>query len=404
MAESRPVPVAVRRFPAATLLLLSLGVFLTVTAEALPAGMLPETAADLRVSPEQVGLLISVWAVTVIVTSIPLARVFAYVDRRLVVGGSLAVFALANVATAWAPDYGIALATRVAAAVAHGVFWAVVMVYATALLSPSHLGRGLAIVTAGGTAATVAGLPAGTVLAQLVGWRVAFAALGLAALVMAVLVVARMPRLRPPRPDGDVHAGGFWRDRSLPAIAAFGVAAVLIALGQFATFTYVRPLLSFAGFDEGWAAALLFVYGTAGLVGVVAAGWLADRFPRAALAATLVVFAVALATLAAAMSTAAAVVVALVLWGAAIGAIFPLLQATLMRAATDRTRTLASAGIVVLFNVGIAIGPWLGGVVGGASAPQVTAAVSAIVLAAAAVAGGAGVLLAGRRAPVRDRA
>ncbi|KAA9156521.1 MFS transporter, partial [Microbacterium lushaniae] len=247
MAESRPVPVAVRRFPAAALLLLSLGVFLTVTAEALPAGMLPEMAADLRVSPEQVGLLISVWAVTVIVTSIPLARVFAYVDRRLVVGGSLAVFALANVATAWAPDYGIALATRVAAAVAHGVFWAVVMVYATALLSPSHLGRGLAIVTAGGTAATVAGLPAGTVLAQLVGWRVAFAALGLAALVMAVLVVARMPRLRPPRPDGDVHAGGFWRDRSLPAIAAFGVAAVLIALGQFATFTYVRPLLSFAG-------------------------------------------------------------------------------------------------------------------------------------------------------------
>ncbi|MCK6065979.1 MULTISPECIES: MFS transporter [Microbacterium] len=403
MAESRPVPVAVRSFPAAALLLLSLGVFLTVTAEALPAGMLPEMAADLRVSPEQVGLLISVWAVTVIVTSIPLARVMAFVDRRLVVGGSLAVFALANVATAWAPDYGIALATRVAAAVAHGVFWAVVMVYATALLSPSHLGRGLAIVTAGGTAATVAGLPAGTVLAQLVGWRIAFAALGIAALVMAVLVVTRMPRLRPPRPDKEGSAGGFWRDPSLPAIAAFGIAAVLIALGQFATFTYVRPLLSFAGFDEGWAAALLFVYGTAGLIGVVVAGWLADRFPRGALAATLVVFAVALATLAAAMSTPAAVVVALVLWGSAIGAIFPLLQATLMRAATDRTRTLASAGIVVLFNVGIAIGPWLGGAVGGASAPQVTTALSAAVLAAAAVAGGAGVLLAGRPAPVRDR-
>ena len=404
MAESRPVPVAVGRFPAAALVLLSLGVFLTVTAEALPAGMLPEMAADLRVSPEQVGLLISVWAVTVIVTSIPLARAVAFVDRRLVVGGSLAVFALANVATAWAPDYGIALVTRVAAAVAHGVFWAVVMVYATALLSPSHLGRGLAIVTAGGTAATVAGLPAGTVLAQLVGWRIAFAALGIAALVMAVLVVTRMPRLRPPRPDGETKAGGFWRDRSLPAIGAFGIAAVLIALGQFATFTYVRPLLSAAGFDEGWAAALLFVYGTAGLIGVVAAGWLADRFPRGALAATLVVFAVALATLAAAMSTPAAVVVSLVLWGAAIGAIFPLLQATLMRAATDRTRTLASAGIVVLFNVGIAIGPWLGGAVGGASAPQVTAAVSALALAVAALAGGAGVVLAGRRVTVRDRA
>src|SRR5690554_6140885 len=88
---SAPTSTATARFPVRALLLLSLGVLVTVTAESLPAGLMPEMAADLAVSPLQIGLLISVWAVTVIVTSIPLARATARLDRRLVVAGSLAL-------------------------------------------------------------------------------------------------------------------------------------------------------------------------------------------------------------------------------------------------------------------------------------------------------------------------
>ncbi|MGB4779743.1 MFS transporter, partial [Microbacterium sp.] len=140
--------------PRGPLLLLSFAVFLTVTVETLPAGLMPEMAADLGTTPERIGMLISVWALTVIVTSIPLTRLLNRVDRHVVVAASLALFALANLATALAPTVGVALATRVVAAVAHGVFWATVIVYATSLLPQSQWGRGLAIVTAGGTAAT----------------------------------------------------------------------------------------------------------------------------------------------------------------------------------------------------------------------------------------------------------
>ena len=139
------------RFPLGALLLLSLAVFVTVTAESLPAGLLPEMVAGLQTDPLGVGLLISVWALTVIVTSIPLARLTARFDRRLVAAGALAAFAVANAATALAPTYEVAVATRIAAGVAHGLFWAIVIVYATSLLAPSHLGRGLALVAAGGT-------------------------------------------------------------------------------------------------------------------------------------------------------------------------------------------------------------------------------------------------------------
>ena len=106
---------------------------------------------------------------------------------------------------------------------------------------------------------------------------------------------------------------------------------------------------------------LLFVFGAAGMAGVAVAGTLADRFPRTALSATLLVFVAAYAALALLPHVTAVMVVALALWGAGTGAMFPLIQTALMRAASDRLRDLASASIVVLFNVGIAGGSWAGG-------------------------------------------
>jgi len=395
---SAPFAETTARFPLRALLLLSAAVLVTVTAESLPAGLLPEMAADLRVAPEQIGSLISVWALTVIVTSIPLARLVGSLDRRLVLGVSLGLFALANLASALAPDYGVLLATRIAAAVAHGVFWSIVIVYATSLLAPSHLGRGLAIVTAGGTAATAAGLPAATLLAQALGWRAAFVVLGSAAVVLAVLVLRAMPGSRPQAVTGSRTRAGFWRDPSLPAIAIFSLASVLIAVAQFASFTYVRPYLSVsASVAPEWAAGLLFAYGAAGMVGVAVAGVLADRFPRSALSVVLLSFAAAFALLSWAATSIVAVIGGLLIWGLAFGAAFPLLQTILMRIATERTRPLASAGIVVFFNIGIAVGPWLGGIAGGATVPTMTTLVSASAMLVAALLGTVGVVLAGRR-------
>ncbi|MFT4279937.1 MFS transporter [Microbacterium sp.] len=376
------------RLPIGPLLLLSFAVFLTVTVEALPAGLLTEMSGDLGTSADGIGLLISVWALTVIVTSIPLTRLLRRFDRRPVVAGALTVFAVANLATALSPTLTVALATRVAAAVAHGVFWAVVIVYATSLLPRSHWGRGLAIVTAGGTAATVIGLPLGTTLAQVVGWRWVFVAAAAAALLAAAAIAVIMPRnagapsVEPSAQDPETSG----RDRSLVPLLVFGMAAVLIATGQFTSFTYIRPYLeTAAGFDPVWAPPLLFAYGATGVIGVVLAGILADRMPRAALTATVALFVVAFAVLALLPTRPFAVVAALAVWGAAMGALFPLLQSTLMRVASDRTRTLASAGIVVFFNVGITIGPWLGGRLVEASAATPFVASAGLLLTAGAL-------------------
>ena len=388
---------SVARLPLGALLLLSLGVFVTVTAESLPAGLMPEMAADLGVDPLRIGLLVSVWAIVVIGTSIPLTRATRRIDRRVVVGVSLAVFALATIATAFAPSYEFAFATRVVAAIAHGVFWAIVIVYASSLLSGAQLGRGLALVTGGGTAATVLGLPAATALAQLTSWRISFAVMGIGMLALAAVVVRRLPRsVVVPVPAGEREP--LRHDRSLPPLLAFGIAGLLIGLAQFLSFVYIRPYLSdAAGIADGWASALLFVFGAAGLLGVAVAGPLADRFPWTALTATLLVFVVAFAALAFVPHVTVVVVVALALWGAGTGAMFPLIQTALMRAASDRLRDLASASIVVLFNVGIAGGSWAGGQLTATYGPTANMAVSAAVVLLAAVGTALGAVLAARR-------
>ncbi|KJL42941.1 MFS transporter [Microbacterium trichothecenolyticum] len=388
---------SVSRFPLGALLLLSLGVFVTVTAESLPAGLMPEMARDFGVDPLRIGLLVSVWAVVVIATSIPLTRATRRIDRRIVVAVSLAVFALANVATAFAPTYEFAFATRAVAAVAHGVFWAIVIVYASSLLSGAQLGRGLALVTGGGTAATVLGLPVATALAQLTSWRVSFAVMGIGMLMLAAVVFRRLPR-SVVEPVPAAERAPLRHDRSLPPLVAFGIAGLLIGLAQFLSFVYIRPYLAeSAGVADGWASALLFVFGAAGMAGVAVAGSLADRFPRTALTATLLVFVVAFASLAIAPHATFVVVVALALWGAGTGAMFPLIQTALMRAASDRLRDLASASIVVLFNVGIAGGSWAGGQLTATYGPTANMAVSAVVVLVAAGLTAAGSGLAARR-------
>jgi len=397
-ASVTPLPATTPRLPLGALLLLSLGVFVTVTAESLPAGLMPEMAADLGVDPLRIGLLVSVWAIVVIGTSLPLTRATRRIDRRVVVAVSLAVFALANVATAFAPSYEFAFATRVVAAIAHGVFWAIVIVYASSLLSGAQLGRGLALVTGGGTAATVLGLPAATALAQVSSWRVSFAVMGIGMLALAAVVLRRLPRsLVVPVPAGEREP--LRQDRSLPPLLAFGAAGLLIGLAQFLSFVYIRPYLAdAAGIADGWASALLFVFGAAGMAGVAVAGTLADRFPRTALTATLLVFAAAFAALALLPHSSVVVVVALALWGAGTGAMFPLIQTALMRAASDRLRDLASASIVVLFNVGIAGGSWAGGQLTATYGPTANMAVSAAVVLLAAVGTALGASLAARRA------
>ena len=353
------------RLPWPGLLMLAAGVFLSITIEMLPTGLLPEMSAGLGVAEPFVGLLVSVFAFTVVVTSTPLTALTSRMPRHGLLVAVLAVLGLTTLASAFVPEYWMLVAVRIVGGVAHGLFWAIVAAYAARLVPDRQIGRAVSVALGGGTLAMVAGVPATTVLGQLIGWRPVFAIVAGLTLVGALAVWRFLPTVE--RADAAAAAAGAPTasrirrgDAALGPVLLVCAVTALTMLGQYAVFTYVAPLITeVVGLDAGAVGPLLLVYGVAGAAGLVVAGSPLASRPTRAMVVAMAVAAVALIVLGVAPGVWPSIV-ALAVWGIAFGAVPPLLQTRLLQAAPAHQRDAASALYTTAFNVGIGGGALLG--------------------------------------------
>ncbi len=361
------------RLPWIPLLLLSAGIFVAVTSEFLPVGLLPQLRDELGISEAQVGLLVTVFAGTVVVATAPLTHVTRQVPRKRLLLVLLAVFAVSNLVAALAPGYAVLVVARIVGGAAHGVFWAVVTPYAARLVPPVRLARAVAVVAAGATVATVAGIPLGTLLGAAVGWRASFGVIAALVVVIAVAIVVVLPPVAhvvDAAASDTPAAGRPRRDPTLTAVLALCATVVLVTLGHAALYTYIAAwVIDVAGFAAEAVAPVLLAFGAAGAAGVAVAGVLGDRYPRALLPVMLAGVIAALGGLAVVSAAPAAsadpvlVVVLVVAWSAFLGGVPVIFQARLLQRASEALRDIGAAWITVAFNVGIGGGALLGGVV-----------------------------------------
>ena len=350
-------------FPWAGLLTLSALIFTSVTSEFLPTGLLPEIAAELNVSESRVGLLVTVFAGTVVLTAAPLSVLTHRYSRKSLVIAVLVVFAFANVLAALAPTYEMLVAARVVGGLAHGLFWAVVGAYSAHLVPKHQLGRAIAITGGGGTVAFVLGVPLGTAIGHAVGWRLAFGVIA-GIIVILTLVTAK---LLPAVSHGVVLSTGeiplpMRRDKTVPAVIAVGVILILVGFGHNLFYTYIAPyLIGPVGIDPGAVAGVLFLYGGAGAIGLVLAGTLGDRFPQLALVAAVALVIASVLVLGLFSHVTGVALVAIFVWGMAFGAVPSLMQVRMMHAASVRVRDAAAAYFTTSFNVAIGGGALVGG-------------------------------------------
>ena len=360
MSVTESARVRAPRLPWPGLLLLAAGVFLSITIEMLPTGLLPEMSEGLGVVEPFIGLLVSVFAFTVVVTSTPLTALTSRMPRHGLLVAVLVVLGLTTLASAFVPEYWMLAAVRVVGGVAHGLFWAVVASYASRLVPEDQIGRAVSVTLGGGTLALVAGVPATTVLGQALGWRPVFAIVAGLTLVGALAVWRFLPRVAA---EPGATAARFRRgDVSLgPVLLVCGITAATM-LGQYAVFTYVAPLITdVVGLEAGAVGPLLFVYGVTGALGLVLAGSRLARRPTVALVAAMAVAALSLIVLGLAPGVVPSLI-AFGVWGLAFGAVPPLLQTRLLQAAPPRQRDAASALYTTAFNVGIGGGALVGAV------------------------------------------
>jgi DHA1 family inner membrane transport protein len=360
-----PSGVAGRPFPWGGLLVLAGAVFLSVTAEMLPTGLLPEMSAELKVGESQIGLLVSVFAFAVVLTSIPLARLTRRVPRHRLIVLVLTVVSITSAVSAVAPSFELLVGARIVGGMAHGLFWAVMGAYSGYLVPKEQLGKAVAITTGGGTLAFVLGVPLGTMLGHALGWRSAFGAIAALCIVGAVLMMWLLPRVeRPARSDASIarHPSGRRKlDATVPAVALLCLLAAVIMIGHYAFYTFIAPYLTGElGVARGDVALLLAVYGIAGAVGLVLAGTVFGPRPTLGLVLSVVVAALSVSVMALFAAAPAIAIPAFVLWGLVFGTLPPLLGARLLHAASVDIRDTASAFYSTSFNIGIGGGALVG--------------------------------------------
>lgn len=342
------------------LLALAIGAFGIGTTEFSPMGMLPVIAQGLDVSIPQAGLLISAYALGVMVGAPVMTLLFARFGRRTALIALMGIFTIGNLMSAFAPSYTALVLARVVTSLNHGAFFGLGSVVAASLVTPERRASAVAFMFMGLTIANIGGVPAATWLGQTIGWRAAFAATAVLGLVaIAGLVKALPATARGPRPEVARELRVLMRPEVLLSLGV----TVMGSAAMFTLYTYVTPTLeTLAGVSAGFVTLVLVLVG----VGFTIGNWAGGRLSVWSLDGATAVFFGLLALIMLAVpfvvSGPVAAMVAMTLWGVAAFAVVPPVQTRVMHAAHDAPG-LASSVNIGAFNLGNALGAAIGGAV-----------------------------------------
>lgn len=348
------------RMPLAVVIL-GVAVFALGTSEFMLSGLLPPIAEDMDVSIPQAGLLISAFAIGMVIGAPLLAVATLRLPRRTTLIALISVFGLGQIVGALAPTYEVLFVSRVVSAFACAGFWAVGAAVAIAMVPVNARARAMAVMIGGLSIANVLGVPLGAFLGEHLGWRSAFWAVGAASAVALVGVATLIPRI--PLPDEKPQLKremSIYRDRQVWLSV---IITALAAGGVFCAFSYLAPLLTdVAGLDSGWVPWVLGLFGVGAVIGTAIGGRVADAHLFGVLLSGITASTVFLVALALFASSQVAVVTLAFLLGLSAFFTAPALNARMFNVA-GAAPTLAGATTTAAFNLGNTSGPWLGGTV-----------------------------------------
>ena len=344
-----------------SLLALAAGAFGIGTTEFIIMGLLTQVSQDLGISIPTAGTLISGYAFGVAVGAPVLTLLTRHWPRKQLLLSLMLIFIAGNVAAVFAPNYGSLMAARVLTSLTHGTFFGVGAVVATSLVPKDKQASAIALMFSGLTLATLLGVPAGTWIGQHFGWRMAFAAVAVVGVVALGILALFVPR------DLKQSAPAALRDElsvlsSTPLWLGLGMTVFGFG-GVFALYTYVEPLLSqITHMGNTGVAITLLLFGAGSAVGNIAGGKLADRGVVRALWITLgsLLAVLVLGRWAFNQSGAVAMAYVTALGVVAFATVAPM-QMRVMQGVGSQGATLASSLNISAFNLGNALGAWVGG-------------------------------------------
>nr|WP_241127546.1 MFS transporter [Novosphingobium terrae] len=341
----------------AGLLALAAAGFLTILTETLPAGLLPQIALGLGISQAMAGQMVTIYALGSLVAAIPLTSATQHWRRRPLLLTAIAGFAIVNLVTAISTSFAVIMTARLLAGVSAGLLWALLAGHAGRMVAPQLQGKAIAVAMVGTPLALSVGLPAGTVLGVLVGWRISFAIMSGLTLLLIGWTCLAVPDFPGTRKDRTASLG---RVLTLPGLLPVLIVTLGFVLAHNILYTYIAPFLIRGGM-EGQTDRVLLAFGVAALGGIWVIGVHIDRWLSRLTVGSILLFAVAALLLGAAASP-LAVYSGVLLWGLAFGGAATLFQTASAKAAGPHA-DVAQSMIVTVWNLAIAGGGLAGGLI-----------------------------------------
>ena len=343
--------------PIAALLALAMTGFICIVTETLPAGLLPLMSDGLGITPALAGQTVTAYALGSVIAAIPLTIATQQWRRRNVLLLTIVGFLVFNSITAVSNDYALTLVARFFAGAAAGLAWSLLAGYARRMVQPDQQGRAMAIAMVGTPIALSLGVPLGTWMGGLLGWRTAFAAMSALTVVLIVWVLVKVPDY-----PGQSAAQRVPLRKVLTTPGVRPVLATVMAwmLAHNILYTYVAPFAANAGLAER-VDVLLLVFGVSALIGIGVAAKRVERHLRSTVLVSLATFFVICVTLAFLQQLQPVVYVCVAIWGLTFGGAATLLQTALADSAGEGADVALSLNVVA-WNLVIAGGGVMGGV------------------------------------------
>lgn len=389
MTTTAPLPTvteAVRRMPYAALLTMMAMSFLLVSAEFLPNGVLTEIAAELGVTPGQAGQLVTVTALAGLVVAPTIGLALPRLDRRTLLVWMAVLAAISNLVVAIAPSLVLMLVARVLLGAALSGFWTMSITVAARIAGPERLGRAVMFTSAGTSLATVAGVPVGVMLSELLDWRGVF---GIAAGATALLAIGLRTLLPSVPAENAARISVLVETLRRPGIGLGVVGHVLVIFGHALAYTYIRLALERVqadgvAIDEGTIIVLLAVFGIGGFIGNLVIGAGIDRTYRVLAVVTPLVIAVAVLVIILGAGSLWTVGVVAFVWGFFFASWLLIVNTWVGHRMPDRLE--AGGGLVVVgFQAAIMLAAGVGGMLVDAIGIELAYAVGAAMLTVGAV-------------------
>ena len=340
-----------------SILCLALAAFIFNTTEFVPVGLLPNIAESFSMDVAHAGLLLTIYAWAVSLLSLPLTVLTAKMERRKLLIFLFCLFIASHILAGFAWSFYSLMVARIGIACAHAVFWAITTPLAVRLAPNGKKAKAMGFIVVGTSMATVLGIPIGTMIGQLVGWRVTFLCIG----VIAFCVMASLIYLLPAVPSmNTISLKAIPEVLKRPVLLNIYLLTAIIITGHFTAYTYITPfMLNVGGFSEQIVVSLLLAVGFSGMIGSLIFAKYSEPHPTAILVMPVILLIICLLSLYVCSFSLITAIVQGMVWGLAITIIGMVMQSKVIDAAPDAA-DIATSVYSGIYNIGIGGGAFVG--------------------------------------------